>query len=309
MIIDHTKTKLTKISDVIVPDLFFNRMRTGIKQLDTIYGGEGILPGSVSTIAAAPGSGKTTLLLQLCESLSSNGYKTAYITGEESIEMIAYTSRRLKIKNVYVANETDLNKIISFMEDMDFVVFDSYPCLSENGERLNRTAQESAISKLVGVCKQCETAMCIILHITKNGMYKGSTTIPHAVDINMEITVDEDDSFLRTISTTKNRYGTLAEVSMYFGHSGFDFDKEVVPRTDGLKPKAKRKDEELEKIRALKEPPGINIQRVCRELKVDATRAGYLLRALVSEGSLVKYGRGDNAIWKHANYENAVQSE
>jgi predicted ATP-dependent serine protease len=58
MIINHTKTKLTKISDVIVPNSFFNRMKTGVKQLDTIYGGEGILPGSVSTIAAAPGSGK-----------------------------------------------------------------------------------------------------------------------------------------------------------------------------------------------------------------------------------------------------------
>lgn len=309
MIINHTKTKLTKISDVIVPNSFFNRMQTGVKQLDTIYGGEGILPGSVSTIAAAPGSGKTTLLLQLCESLSNNGYKTAYITGEESIEMIAYTSRRLKIKNVYVANETDINKIISFMEDMDFVVFDSYPCLSENGERLNRTAQENAISKLVGACKRYETAMCIILHITKNGMYKGSTTIPHAVDINMDITVDEDDSSFRTVSTTKNRYGCLSEVSMYFGHNGFDFDKEVAPKSERAAPKAKRKDEELDKIRALKEPPGINIQRVCRELKVDATRAGYLLRALVSEGSLVKYGRGDNAIWKHANYENAVQSK
>ena len=307
MIINHTKTKLTKISDVIVPNSFFNRMKTGVKQLDTIYGGEGILPGSVSTIAAAPGSGKTTLLLQLCESLSNNGYKTAYITGEESIEMIAYTSRRLKIKNVYVANETDIDKLISFMEEMDFVVFDSFPCLSENGSRLNRTAQENAIAKLVGACKEFETAMCIILHITKNGMYKGSTTIPHAVDVNMDITVDEDDSSFRTVATTKNRYGCLSEISMYFGSSGFDFDKEVAPKEERAKPKAKRKDEELEKIRALNEPPGITIQRVCKELKVDATRAGYLLRALTSEGHLVKYGRGDSAVWKHT-YENTVKA-
>jgi predicted ATP-dependent serine protease len=306
MIINHNKTKLTKVSEINVPASFFSRMATGISQLDTLYGGEGILPGSVSTIAAAPGSGKTTLLLQLCESLSNNGYKTAYITGEESVEMIAYTCKRLNISNVYVASETDIDRLISFMEDMDYVVFDSFPTLSENGARLNRTGQDAAIGRIVSACKQHETAMCIILHITKNGMYKGSTTIPHAVDINMDISIDEDDTSFRTITTTKNRYGSLAEVSMYFGYGGFDFDRKVEPKSSTSIPKAKRKDEEFEKIKALQEPPGITIARVCKELNIDATRAGYLLRALVQDGTLVKFGRGDTAIWKHANYENTV---
>lgn len=307
MIINHNRTELLKVKDVNVPAAFFNRMSTGISQLNNIFGGEGILPGSVSTISAAPGAGKTSLLLQLCESLSRRGYRTAYITGEESIEMIAYTCKRLKIENVYVGCETDIDKIISYFEDMDFVVFDSFPCLTEDGSRLNRTGQENAISKLVHASKKYETAMCLILHITKNGSYKGTTTIPHAVDINMEISIDEDDSSFRTVATTKNRYGSLAEVSMYFGAAGFDFDKDVEPKSERLaKPKAKRKDEEMEKIRSLKEPPGINVARVCRELKIDATRAGYLLRNLVAEGSLVKYGRGDSAVWKHVQYENQV---
>jgi len=307
MIINHKSTNVQRISDVIIPKSFYSRISTGVSQLNTIFGGEGILPGSVSTIAAAPGSGKTTLLLQLCESLTKSGYKAAYITGEESIEMIAYTCRRLGLNNLHVGCEVDIDKIIETLEHMDFVVFDSFPCVTENGERLNRPGQEGAIGKLVSACKQFETALCLILHITKSGGYKGSTTIPHAVDINMEINIDEDDSAFRYVSTTKNRYGSLAEVGMYFGSTGFDFSKEVAPKS-AAKPKAARKDEELDAIRTMKEPPGITVQRVCKELKVDATRAGYLLRALTSEGALAKYGRGDTAIWKHA-YENTVKAE
>lgn len=307
MIINHKSTTIQKISDVIIPASFYSRMTTGVKQLNTIFGGEGILPGSISTIAAAPGSGKTTLLLQLCESLTMNGYKTAYITGEESIEMIAYTCKRLGLKNVHVGCEVDIDKIIATFEDMDFVVFDSFPCLMNEGDRLNRSGQEAAIGKLVSACKQHETALCLILHITKSGAYKGPTTIPHAVDINMEITIDEDDPAFRYVSTTKNRYGSLAEVGIYFGAKGFDFDKEVAPKS-AAKPKSKRKDEELNKIRSMKEPPGITVQRVCKELKIDATRAGYLLRALTSEGALAKFGRGDGAIWKHT-YENTAKAK
>jgi len=306
MIINHEVTKLIKVSDVNIPDIFFSRMSTGVSQLDDIFGGEGILPGSVSTIAAAAGSGKTTLFLQMCEELSKNGYKAAYITGEESIEMIAYTCKRLMLKNVHVGCETDINSFISYIEDMDFIVFDSFPCLTENGQRLNRTGQENAIGRLVKACKANETAMCLILHITKNGAYKGSTTIPHAVDINMEIIIDEEDSAFRYVSTSKNRYGSLAEVGMQFGYKGFDFTKAVESRKEKSKPKAARKEEQIEKIKAMKEPPGINIPRVCKELGIDATRAQYLLRALVSEGSFVKYGRGDAAIWKHNSYANTI---
>jgi predicted ATP-dependent serine protease len=307
MIINHKITKLQKVSNVNIPDIFFSRMTTGVSQLDDLFGGEGILPGSVATIAASAGSGKTTLLLQMCEQLHKNGYKTAYITGEESIEMIAYTCKRLKLSDVYVGCETDINNIISYIEDMDFIVFDSFPCLSEDGSRLNRTGQENAIGKLVSACKKYETAMCLILHITKAGTYKGSTTIPHAVDINMEISIDEEDSAFRYVTTTKNRYGSLAEIGMHFGYNGFDLDREVAPRENKAKSKSNRKEDELNKIKNMNEPPGITLPRVCKDLKVDATRAGYLLRALVSEGYLAKYGRGDSAVWKHS-YDNTIKT-
>jgi predicted ATP-dependent serine protease len=303
MVINHNKTGLQRVADVEVPDAFFHRMHTGIKQIDELYGGEGILPGSIATVAAAPGSGKTTLYLQVCQALSNQGYSAAYITGEESTEMIAYTCRRLNITDVLVACETELDNIVEFMEDVDFIVYDSFPCLTVDGKRMNRTGQEQAISNIVRAAKTAGTAMSIILHVTKSGGYKGSTTIPHAVDMNMSIEVDSEDPSVRYISTDKNRYGSLAEVSTYFGYKGFDFDKKVESSGKMTKAESKggKKAKELQAIKSLKEPPGITVSRVCQALKVDANRANYLLRGLVQEGALEKFGRGQSAVWKHTN--------
>jgi predicted ATP-dependent serine protease len=299
MIISHKNTRLKKVSSINIPKTFFSRLKTGIAPIDQLFGGEGILPGSVGTIAAPAGSGKTSLFLQVCQSLCDNGYSTAYVTGEESTEMLAYTCKRLGVKDVLVANENDLDTVMSYIDEVDFVVYDSFPCLSTDGRRNGRREQEDAIGRIVSKCKEAETAMVIVLHVTKSGQFKGSTTIPHAVDMNFEIEVDEEQPEIRTISSSKNRYGTLANISLYFGARGFDFTTKI-EREEGNKAqsKASRKNNELEKIKIMTEPPGITIARVCKELGVDATRAGYLLRDLVQSGAMVKYGRGNDATWK-----------
>lgn len=300
MIINHNKSGLQRVSAIKIPDAFFHRMHTGIAQVDSLYGGEGILPGSVTTVAAAPGSGKTTLYLQICQALEDSGYAAAYVTGEESKEMIAYTCRRLNLKDVQLACETELSDIISFMQETDFLVYDSFPCLTVEGRKLNQRGQEEAISTLVSAAKEAGTALTIILHVTKAGGYKGSTTIPHAVDINAHIEVDSEEPSIRYIGTSKNRYGSLAELSTYFGGRGFDFTKVVEQKkTDKATSKGAKKAAELEAITKMKEPPGITVSRVCKHLNIDATRANYLLRNLVQAGTLKKYGRGQSAVWKH----------
>jgi hypothetical protein len=39
------------------------------------------------------------------------------------------------------------------------------------------------------------------------------------------------------------------------------------------------------------------MKQACDKLKMDSTRLGYLLRELVSEGLVIKKGRGGEAIW------------
>lgn len=57
MILNHNYTNLKRASEIEIPDIYFNRLKTGIDCIDAMFG-EGILPGSTFTVDAAPGVGK-----------------------------------------------------------------------------------------------------------------------------------------------------------------------------------------------------------------------------------------------------------
>jgi hypothetical protein len=48
----------------------------------------------------------------------------------------------------------------------------------------------------------------------------------------------------------------------------------------------------------MKEPPLINCDRVMGTLGIDYMRASYLLRDLVNNSKMMKYGKGKDAIYK-----------
>ena len=60
---------------------------TSFKEFDRVLGG-GVVPGSAILIGGSPGAGKSTLLLQVMCRLSE-GMKTLYVTGEESLQQVA----------------------------------------------------------------------------------------------------------------------------------------------------------------------------------------------------------------------------
>lgn len=57
MILNHNYTTLKRANEIEIPDIYFNRLKTGIERIDNMFG-EGILPGSTFTVDAAPGVGK-----------------------------------------------------------------------------------------------------------------------------------------------------------------------------------------------------------------------------------------------------------
>ena len=57
MDLDLTTTKLTRVCDITIPDIFNRRLKTGITKIDALFD-EGILPGSALTLTAKAGCGK-----------------------------------------------------------------------------------------------------------------------------------------------------------------------------------------------------------------------------------------------------------
>ena len=76
----HDETHLTKVSEIAIPDLFNRRIKTGNEMLDKIFGGDGLLPSTVFTLAAGAGLGKTTFLLQMLDCMTKVGVRLAPAT-------------------------------------------------------------------------------------------------------------------------------------------------------------------------------------------------------------------------------------
>ena len=302
MNLNYTATDFKKVSDIVIPDIFYRRYKSGINAIDDLFGA-GILPGSSITMCASAGCGKTTLLLQIFEGLAANGYSTAYASGEENTSQLAFTCNRIGVKNVAVANMTDIDDLAAQMEHFDCMVVDSFQALTSRKNMNTRELERYAVSTLTRAAKDNECTIFFIMHLTKDGKLKGSTLVPHTVDVNMNIEVDAETSDdARRIFFTKNRFGPLNELTMFIGANGYDFSAPVVVEATNNKAKSKtnKKQEMLDKIIAIKEPPALNAKRVMKALDVDYQKAYNLLRELVLNDKLIKFGKGQTATYKHS---------
>ena len=288
----------TKVQDIVIPDIFYRRLKCGIKEFDSMFD-SGLLPGSSLTFTGQAGSGKTTALLQYMEALAGNGYNVGYASGEENKYQLAFTCKRLNVKSVNVANETDIDTLAASMEDFDVLVVDSFQALTTS-KKLNSAALERyAVSTLISKAKECECALIFVLHLTKAGKLKGSTLVPHSVDVNFQIMMDaEGDSTDRVISVYKNRFGTTGDYGASMGHSGLVLSgKKEVARASS---KANRKKDLHNKILAM-DPPQITKEAVMKHCKLSGGQAYVALKALTDNKQLTKYGRGANASFKRTN--------
>ena len=298
MILDIEKSAFTKVSEIQIPSIFYRRMRTGVPEFDDMFG-EGILPGSAFTITAQAGSGKTTLLLQLMEALANNGYDVGYASGEENQYQLAFTCKRLNVSSVQIANETDVDALARAMQDLDVLVIDSFQALSTRNKLNHAELERYAVTTLINAAKANECALFFIMHLTKDGKLKGSTLVPHAVDVNVQIMMDDEgDEQDRVISFYKNRFGATLDYNATMTSRGFQLSgKREVTRAPSKK--ARKKDIES-KILAIKEPPHITKERIIKELKLTSSQAYFALKELTDAGKLIKLGRGKDARWKHA---------
>jgi predicted ATP-dependent serine protease len=301
MTLEFESTGLQKVKDIKIPDIFNRRLKTGIKKIDVLFD-EGILPGSAATLTASAGCGKTTLMLQVLQGLAKNGYNVGYFSGEESIYQLAYTAERVGVKDVKIANITDIDTIKGYMNELDLCVIDSFQALTTKTKLNSRQLEKYAVQELTRYAKDTECTVIFIMHLTKSGDLKGGTIVPHTVDANVKIVkvpdAELDDA--RCIYFEKNRFGPLNELECTISKTGFDFNAVVVKEDQGTVPKVNskkvRKVDDTNKILEL--PDGFSLGDAAKALDGNVNRARYLLREQEILQSIEKYGRGQFAIWR-----------
>jgi DNA repair protein RadA/Sms len=228
------ETAFAAVNTIDVGDRDADRFQVGIPKIDELFGSMGLMPGSIQTVCAPPGGGKTTLLLQILESISkTTSKKVGYVSGEESIEQLAYNARRIGVKSVQVANMTDVDKICDVvMPKFNVIVIDSFQCLSSKLVKGKNKSQLYAISRLVKAAKLTDCVVFNICHLTKDGKIKGDATVIHAVDATIQIykgsTEDYGHDQARIITVHKNRFGRTGEVTLRMQDNGYDFNTDCL---------------------------------------------------------------------------------
>jgi len=292
MKLNINKTKFEKISNIDVPDIFYNRLKSGIDVVDNAFG-DGFLPSSTVVMSGEPGTGKTTFLLQVLEELAIRKYNVGYISGEECIELLKVNCDRIGVKNVLACNETNLNSILKHIPSFDALVIDSFQSLNTNKRGLAH--EKECVEKICAAAKKHQTTVFIISHITKTGKMKGSTLLPHSVDVVCHLTrhddFDEMEDKSVVLNITKNRFGPTLVRELNFTARGYDWTTvKEVKAENTASPKSHRIKSETTTIKQLADKikdGKFSIDEVTKKIK-NKPRAYYVLKKLRDDGIIVE---------------------
>ena len=196
------------------------RWQTGIAEFDFVLGG-GLVPGSLILIGGEPGIGKSTLLLQAVARLEARGWRTLYVSGEESPEQVRLRAMRLDepTDRVHVLGETRLEAILTAATRMqaEVVVLDSiqtvYSEVLEGAPGSVGQVRECAAT-LMRFAKESGAAVFVVGHVTKGGMVAGPKTLEHIVDTVLYFEGEGMHDY-RLLRATKNRFGSVDEVGVF----------------------------------------------------------------------------------------------
>tara|TARA_R100000008_G_scaffold86751_2_gene81346 strand:+ start:2532 stop:3455 length:924 start_codon:yes stop_codon:yes gene_type:complete len=295
MKLNINKTKFEKVADIKVPDIFYRRLKTGIDVVDSAFG-QGFLPSSTVVLSGEPGTGKTTFLLQILESLSTRKYKVGYVSGEECMELLKVNCDRIGVKNIMACSETNIETILKQVPEFDAIVIDSFQSLSSS--RKSMAHEKYCVEQICAAAKAHQTTIFIITHITKTGKMKGSTLLPHSVDVVCNLKRHEDFDELEdktvTLNITKNRFGPTLIKELNFTARGYDWttaksvsvEATVAPKSQRIKQETSTIKDIAKKLRDGK----FSIDEVSKEIK-NKPRAYYVLNKLTKDGILEKVAK------------------
>ena len=213
---------VTLDSEVPLPE----RISTGIAEFDRAIGG-GIVPGSAMLVGGDPGIGKSTLLLQVAARLGAVGKRVVYVSGEEAANQVRLRALRLGLgtARVELAAATSVRDILTTLRDGEppaLLVIDSIQTMHSDlieGAPGTVSQVRASAQELVRFAKQCDTALVLVGHVTKDGMIAGPRVLEHMVDTVLSFEGERSHQY-RILRAMKNRFGGTDEIGVFAMESG-----------------------------------------------------------------------------------------
>ncbi|RME22766.1 MAG: DNA repair protein RadA [Candidatus Zixiibacteriota bacterium] len=192
----------------------------GIAEFDRVLGGA-FLPGMSVLLAGDPGIGKSTLLLQAAEAYARHGRSVLYVAGEESATQIKVRAGRLGVSGqaIMVLNSTSVVDILSELDNnrYDLVMVDSIQTISSDllDSPPGTVGQvRDTAGQLITRARQDGSGLCLVGHVTKDGLVAGPKVLEHMVDTVLYFEGDQSHQY-RILRAMKNRFGSVAEIGLF----------------------------------------------------------------------------------------------
>lgn len=217
------KKPIKRLKDIVSTNS--DRIITDINEFNRVMGG-GIVRDSITILTAKPGAGKSTLLLQVANDLAKKNYKVLYASGEESESQIKNRADRIIDAihpNVWVLSDNSMDNVLAFIDeiDPDLIIIDSIQTFTledfPNSRAGSPTQTMECANQLVKIAKNPDRPRAVILigQMTKEDEIAGVRALEHLVDTVL-IIEGESGEELRSLLTTKNRYGSTGEMGFFY---------------------------------------------------------------------------------------------
>jgi DNA repair protein RadA/Sms len=193
---------------------------SGVPELDRVLGG-GLVPGSLVLLGGSPGIGKSTLTNMALGHLQRGGYRTLYVSGEESAEQVRLRAERLGTGalDVPIVAETDLETVLATLaaHAPSVCVVDSVQTLhfAELGGAPGSVGQVREVAaRIMALAKERQIAVILVGHVTKDGALAGPRVLEHAVDCVLQFEGERERPY-RELRALKNRFGSTNEAGLF----------------------------------------------------------------------------------------------
>jgi len=233
-----------RLSDVTIPDEYYNRIYTDIEAIDNLF--NGFIPGAVVTVGSTRGCGKTTLLMQLCQAINhkyGDKAKALYLSNEEDMSNLAFTAERIGAQAIEADNCEFVEDVIAHMENYKVMVVDSLAGLQTRNKDVKPSDTEVySIQTIYRQAKRTKTTIFLVQHMRKgnggsdkNAVTIGKSAVEHICDCCVKLSNLDPEDFPcgKRILIDKNRAGSCGEVWVKMGKEGFDFENGIIDDKSG----------------------------------------------------------------------------
>jgi SpoVK/Ycf46/Vps4 family AAA+-type ATPase len=206
-----------RVSDIEVPEQFFNPIKTESPELDSVFSElGGLIPSQVTLVTGNPGSGKTTICAVIGSRLTANTNRPVVFLSYEMSDFQLKTQARkipgfndlLISTHEFHTQPEGISSLFAALEKINpcLVIADSLQKMASKMPQGPTRGQVVLVEEFTKWAKKSFTPVLLIGHNGKGGDYSGPSFLKHEVDSHLCVWYDRETSE-RLFSMSKNRFG------------------------------------------------------------------------------------------------------